>query len=268
MLKRQKLVLSLGFAALLISSSSMAQTSRWRFTTGSDFNSGDYGSDPVATEITYVPFTTSYRSGLWTLKATVPWVEIDGAGTVVGAGDGRVVNGNSRRNQDSEELEATTESGLGDIWLSAAYAIEAIPADLFYLDLGAKLKLPTADEDRGLGSGKTDYTLQADLFKPIGNATPFITLAYKMKDYPADAEINDVMFVSAGSDFSISSNTHVGLSVDYQESAFSDSDDSLELFGYINQKLSNDWSLMFYGYSGLDDGSPDYGVGFQVSYNP
>lgn len=249
---------------LIFSGNSMAQDSQWKFSTGLDFSSGDYGGDPVDTEITFVPFTTTYKSDLWTLRATVPWVQIDGAGTVLGAGDGGVVIGNP----GGQPLEATTESGLGDIWLSATYALEAIPGNLFYLDIGARLKLPTADEEKGLGTGEADYTLQADLFKPIGNATPFLTLAYKMKGEPSDLQLDDVMFVSVGSDFRISADTNFGLSVDYQESSHSGSDDSLELFGYINQSVNSNWSIMLYGYSGLDDGSPDYGVGFQVSYNP
>jgi hypothetical protein len=274
MAKTRNLATSVATVALMISGSCLAQDGQWEFSTGSDISSGDYGGDPVDTEITFVPFTASYKSGLWNLQATVPWVQIDGAGTVVGAGDGGVVIGNPRQNPgggpggSDDELMATTESGLGDIWLSATYAVEAVPSDLFYLDLGAKVKLPTADEAKNLGTGETDYTLQADLFKPVGNATPFLTLAYKIKGESSDFELDDVMFVSVGSDFTVSPNTHVGLSLDFQESATSTSDDSLELFGYVSQSLSSNWSFMLYGYSGLEDGSPDYGVGFQLSYSP
>jgi len=274
MIESRKLAISLAIVALIFSGSSLAQNGQWEFSTGSDFSSGDYGGDPVDTEITYIPFTTSYQSGLWTFQAAVPWVQIDGAGTVLGAGDGGVVIGNPRQNPGGgpgggeEDFSATTESGLGDIWLSATYAVDAIPSDLFYLDLGAKVKLPTADDDKGLGTGKTDFTIQADFFKPVGNETPFLTLAYKSKGEPSDFELDDAMYVSVGSDIGVSPNTHVGLSVDFQESAVSGSDDSLELFGYINQSLSSNWSFMLYGYSGLEDGSPDYGIGFQLSYSP
>ncbi len=268
MLDKRKLAVSVALAALIVSGGVMAQNSRWEFSTGSDFSSGDYGGDPVDTEITFVPFTTTYQSGSWTLRATVPWVQIDGAGTVVGVGDGRVVVGGARRDQGGQQLTGTSESGLGDIWLSATYAVDAIPANLFYMDIGAKYKLATADEDKGLGTGEADYTLQVDLFKPLGNVTPFLTLAYKMKGSSSDFALDNAVFISVGSDFGISENTNVGLSVDYQESSYSGGPDSRELFGYLNQRLNNKWSLMLYGYSGLDDGSPDYGIGFQLSYNP
>jgi hypothetical protein len=272
MTKNRNLATSVAMLVLMISGSCLAQDGQWGFSTGSDFSSGDYGGDLVDTDIIFVPFTTSYKSGLWNLQATVPWVQINGAGTVVGAGDGGVVIGNPRRNSggapggSDDKLMAATESGLGDIWLSATYAVEVVPSDLFYLDLGAKVKLPTADEAKNLGTSETDYTLQADLFKPVGNATPFLTLAYKIKGESADFELDDVMFVSVGSDFSVSPNTHVGMSLDFQESTTNTSDDSLELFGYLSQSLSSNWSFMLYGYSGLEDGSPDYGVGFQLSY--
>ncbi|MBL4820731.1 MAG: transporter [Gammaproteobacteria bacterium] len=272
MIEKRNLALSVAIAALIFSGAAAAQNGQWRFSTGSDFSSGDYGGDPVDTEITYVPFTTSYQTDLWTFQATIPWVKIDGAGTVLGAGDGGIVIRDRRRNPGRPEPVpdpvASSDSGIGDIWLSATHAVQAIPSDLFYLDLGVKVKLPTADDDNNLGTGKTDYTFQADIFKPLGNATPFLTLAYKMKGEPSDIALDDVLYVSVGSDFGVSPNTHVGLSVDYQEASFSGSDDSLELFGYVNQSLSSNWSFMLYGYSGLEDGSPDYGVGFQLSYKP
>ena len=56
--------------------------------------------------------------------------------------------------------------------------------------------------------------------------------------------------------------------LDYQESSTSTGDDSLEVMSYFNRKLSRKWSLMFYAYKGLDDGSPDYGLGLQISHRP
>jgi len=246
-----------------------AQESGWRFSTGTDFSSGDYGGDTADTEITFVPFVASFRTGLWTWQATVPWVQIEGTGTVVGAGDGGVVVRNPRSNRPPpEETVVTSESGLGDIWLSGTVGVDAIPGDLFYLDVGAKVKLPTADEDKGLGTGEMDYTLQADFFKPLGNMTPFLTLAYKMRGEPSGIELDDSLYVSVGSDYRVGEHSNLGLSLDFQEAANSQSEDVLELFGYLRREISSNWTLMLYGYSGLEDGSPDYGLGFQVTYNP
>ena len=260
----QKNYLLILLTAVLLSSFSAAshcENDQWTYSTGFDYSSGDYGDDPVDTDITYIPLSTSYRTGNWKLKATLPWVEINGPGTVIGAGDGGVIT-------DTGPGQISTESGIGDIWLSATYNTDLIPADLIYLDLGVKVKLATADEDKGLGTGEMDYSLQADIFKPIGNMMPFATLAYKMKGSPDGLQLDDVIYLSLGNDFEVSEKVHVGLSLDYQESSTSTGDDSLEVMSYFNRKLSRKWSLMFYAYKGLDDGSPDYGLGLQISHRP
>lgn len=255
----------LGLALLLAVSSAnvIADEGQWAFSTGIDFSNGDYGGDPIDTDITFIPFTTSYQTGQWKLKATIPWVRIIGPGTVVGAGDGGVVLGNG-----SNQLTRTNESGLGDIWLSATYETQFIPPELFYLDLTGKIKLPTADEDKGLGTGETDYTLQTDVFKPLGQFTPFATVAYKIKGDPSGVDLDNVFYLSGGSDFKVSDTSNIGASLDYQEASTSSSDDALDLFAYLNQKINTNWSYTFYGYKGLEDGSPDYGLGLQTTYKP
>lgn len=244
-------------------SPAMAEEGQWAFSTGIDYSSGDYGGDPVDTDITFVPFTTSYKTGQWKFKATIPWVRIIGPGTVVGAGDGGVVIGNG-----NAQLTRTNESGLGDIWLSATYESRLVPPELFYLDLTGKVKLPTADEDKGLGTGETDYTAQADVFKPLGQFTPFATVAYKIKGDPSGINLDNVFYLSGGTDFRVSDTTNIGASLDFQEASTSRSDDALDLFAYLNQKINGNWSYTFYGYKGLEDGSPDYGLGLQTTYKP
>jgi len=242
----------------------VAKEGQWKYSTGVDFSSGDYDGDPVDTEITYVPFTVSYKQGRWELKATVPWLEIKGPGTVIGAGDGGVVIGDP----DSVNVQTTRESGLGDIWLTAKYAVVEIPAELFYLDLAAKFKIPSADEDKGLGTGEFDYTLQTELFKPLGALTPFATLAYKVKGDPSGIDLDNVWYTSLGSDYRVSDTLNIGASVDFQEASTSASDDAFEVFGYLSQKITPKFSVTLYGYKGLKDGSPDYGGGVQLTYKP
>lgn len=226
---------------------------------GLDYSSGDYG-DAQDTEILYLPVSATYKQGLWTAKVTVPWVRIKGPGTVIGAGDGGVVVGDG-------SSEVNTESGLGDIWASLAYSVEAVPEDWFYMDAIGKVKLPTADDDEGLGTGEFDYTLQLDFFKPLGALTPMATVAYKIKGDPDGIDLDSVFYLSAGADYRLNDTINYGATLDYQEAATDTSDDALEVFGYLGYRVSEDWLLTFYGYGGLSDGSPDAGGGLQVSLN-
>jgi hypothetical protein len=253
--------LLLGFMSTFTSEMVFAQQSPWQLSSGFDYSKGDYGGDSIETSISAIPLILTFTGDLLKFDASFSQLEIEGAGTVI-PGDG-LVRGQAQRVDDPV---VTTESGVGDIWLSASRIIEFIPPELFNLDLAAKVKIPTADENKGLGTGATDYTLQAEIYKLMGGAMPFLTVAYKVRGEFEDFNIDDVLAVSIGSDFTLSEDTHVGLALDYQEASYADGDDFRELFAYLNQQLNRQWSLMLYGYKGLSDGSPDFGLGFQFSY--
>lgn len=228
-----------------------------KITTGFDYSSGDYG-DSGDTEIWYVPFSVSYQRFPWKAKVNVPWLQIDGPGGVIGGGDSGIVVGPG--------ATETSASGLGDIIASLQYSVEAIPADMMYLDLTAKIKFPTADEDDNLGTGEFDYTFQADLAKSLGAFTPLATLGYKIKTDSDELKLDNVWFASVGADYRLSERSNFGATIDFQEAATSSSDDAVELFTYLSHKLTTHWSLTGYGYFGFSDGSPDEGLGLQISY--
>jgi len=235
----------------------------WKIATGFDVSEGDYGGGPD-TEIFYLPVSIAYSDGPWSVKVTLPWLEIKGPGNVVGGGEGGVIIG--RGGQSGQGERVRTESGIGDIWLAGTYSVESVDPNLFYLDLTGKVKLPTADEDKGLGTGEMDYTLQADIYKSAGQWTPMATLAYKIKGDPDGIALDNVLYLSAGADYRLDDQRNLGGSLDYQQASTSAADDALELFLYMGQRLSAQWSGSIYTYLGLTDGSPDYGVGMQAGY--
>lgn len=248
---------TVAMAGCLVALSSQADSgvATWQYTTGFDISSGDYGEDQD-TDTSYIPFGVSRQAGNWTLKATVPWISIDGAG-VVGGGDSVIVIPGG---------DSLDESGLGDTWLSATYSLPSFPAELGYLDVAAKLKIPTADKDKGLGTGEVDYTVQADYFKPMGDWTPMLSVAYKVKNDPDGVELDNVLYASVGTAYRLSAKTSVGAMIDYQEASAAGADDAQELFAYWSQRVSSNWKFMLYGYAGFSDGSPDQGFGMQLSY--
>ena len=184
----------------------------------------------------------------------MPWLYINGPGSVVGGGDGGVIT------DGSDPIDA---SGLGDIWTEVAYAVEAVPEEWFYLDVIGKVKFPTADDHEGLGTGAFDYTLQFDFFKPMGKFSPMGTVAYKVKGDPSGSNLDNVIYLSLGGDYRINETVNFGASLDFQQASTSSSDDALEIFSYLGLKSTESTLLTLYGYAGLTDGSPDVGGGLQ-----
>ena len=252
--RKTGLWLLLPFLSALACGVASAEEGEWKLTTGVDYSSGDY-NDASETTMLYVPLSASYKRGNWTGKISTGWLSIDGPGSVI---DGGVVlpGGGSDR----------SESGIADTWLALTYALEALPTELGYLNLTGKVKIPTADENKGLGTGEVDYALQADYLYVMGRLTPMFTAGYKFRGDPDGVNLNDVLFLSAGADWRCSDNTHIGASLDFQQASVSGVDDPLEVFAYLNHKISETWSLSPYLYYGLSDSSADIGGGLQLIF--
>jgi len=245
-------------AASLIGCNALAADGLTTLSVGADYTTGKYGNTD-STDILYVPFTSKYEIGPWTWKLVVPWIHITGPANVVGApGDTVVVGNNTGRR---------TESGLGDIVGSGFYNVLNERNSPIGLDLGAKVKFGTADETRGLGTGKNDYSVQADLFKPIGALTPFGSVGYRWYGDPAGINFKNVVYWSLGASYKLSQPTSVGVAYDHRPAIVDNGNHVSEATFFVSQKLSPDWKLQFYGVKGFAIGSPDWGVGGVLAYS-
>ncbi len=223
-------------------------------TTGVDYSSGDYGQ-VIDTHILYMPVITKIRYDRWTAKLTIPYLSITGPGVVIGGEDG----------SDSGTPGAkTTESGLGDVTASLGYTFPIID-DHTKLSLTGKIKFPTADEDRNLGTGQFDYTAQAGINHNIGDAFVSASVARKFNGSSARFMLNDVWKYSVGAGYSFTKNTTAGLTYDFREAAGT-GDNISEASAYLAYKVAQDWTVQIYAMSGFTDASPDLGGGLQLSY--
>jgi len=226
---------------------------------GADYSSGNYGLSD-STRFLYVPVTAKHETGRWVLKLVVPYISITGPSNVVGAPENQVIlpNGSFARR---------TESGLGDVVASAFYNVLNERNTPLGLDIGAKIKFGTADDSRGLGTGKNDFSLQADFFKAIGTFTPFGTLGYRRYGDPAGVDLRNVFYGTIGSSYRISEPTTVGLAYDWRDRIVQGRDRVSELTAYISRKLSGDWKLQVYAVKGFTNASPDFGAGSSLAYS-
>jgi len=226
---------------------------------GADSSSGKYGQDQ-STHTFFVPITGKYEAGPWTLKLLVPYIRITGRGNVIGAGDSRITipgAGAARR----------TETGLGDVVASAFYNVLDERSAPIGLDLGVKIKFATADDSKGLGTGKNDYAWQADFFKAIGAFTPFGTIGYRWYGDPSGIDLRNVFYGTAGSSYRMSPATTAGLAYDWRDRVVQGGARVSELTAYISRKLSSDWKLQVYAVKGFTDASPGFGTGTALGYS-
>lgn len=223
---------------------------------GAEYTSGTY-TDSETTDIFYFPFYGRYETGRWTFKVTVPYIWIEGPGNVVGTGEDVVAIPGAGG-------ETRTDAGLGDIIASAFLNLLHERYSFIGLDIGAKTKVGTADES--IGTGENDYSLQADLFKPLGTNTLFASLGHRWYGDPPGSDLRNVFYGSLGVSHRISAETSGGIAYDYRPSIVPGGGKVSELTAFWSHRLSPRLKLQPYALVGFGDASPDFGAGVQVAY--
>lgn len=242
-----------------LSGNGIAQTSGFSLSSGIEYTNGDYGGSADLTDV-YVPFTARYSNESIGLRLTVPYLEVESA-TIITTTD-------SEGETTVEPGPNITENGIGDIVGGITFY------DLLYsrkyavsVDLTAKVKFATADEDKGLGTGEQDYSIQADVYQYFDSIYLTGSAGYKVRGDTSDTNLNNSWFGSIGAVYTFTSETRAGVSLAYRQSAFDDfnnSDDLGEFSAFVSFRPNNDWKLMLYGIAGLSDSSPDWGAGTQL----
>lgn len=233
------------------------QGGKFSLETGMDYNTGKYGGRQ-STDILYIPVTGKYQGRLWTLKLTVPYIEITGPGNVImvnGAGLTGAVNVTPR----------PTRSGLGDVVASASRTVYS-SASGFVFNATGKVKFGTASAANGLGTGQNDYALQADPYQVTGNYTTFGTLGYRKYGSPAGFKLNSVFYGSLGVSYKFSQETSGGILWSGGQRITDAVSARSEALAFVSHKLGNDWKAQGYLLKGFTNSVPDWGLGATVGY--
>ena len=242
-------------SAFFIHTAYAAEQGNFSLTSGLDYSSGKYGGTQ-STEILYIPLTGKYEVDRWSFKLTVPYVRITGPGGVIRDIGGFKTGGATR----------TTASGIGDVVAAASYNLYASGAtNALLVDLTGKVKFGTADETKSLGTGKTDYATQVDVYKTVKQFTAFGTLGYKVLGSPAGTQLHNVAYGSLGSSYKFTPQTSGGLILDLREKAFATGAPQRELTAFVSHKLDTNWKTQAYLVKGFADGSPDWGGGAMLT---
>jgi len=240
--------------AALLCNAAQAQDKALTLGAALDYSSGDYGTG-TETRIISLAATARYDTGPWAFRAYVPWLKVTGNQSVI-PGLGRVRGGGPDRE---------SESGLGDIVVGATYAALSDKPNGFGLDLTAKVKLPTADEKKGLGTGEADYIFLADLYKTFDRVTAFGGVGYHVLGDPPGVELDNVWSANLGASYKLDERDSVGLSLYGRDRVAPGTDRQRELMGFFVRKLDQLWKMQLYALVGLSDGSPDYGFGLSIA---
>jgi hypothetical protein len=222
------------------------------------YSNGDYGED-VETNILYFPISYTANFGKWGVQATVPHLRVNGIGNVL-------VNGVVTRAR--AETQRERNSGVGDSVLSLIYRTEPLSENSPFIDFRMDVKLPTADEKRGLGTGESDYTAQIDISQYFGSSVLFSTFGYTFRGKSDLYQgLKSSAFAQMGVAQPLNERWNIGLFYDYREAASSVSSEIHELVPYFSWQFSRNWSFTGLTAVGFTDGSASTAVLGQLSYS-
>ncbi len=217
---------------------------------GADYSNGDYGTTPD-TDILAVPVGFKLKQGNFFVRASLPWLRVEGPAV---PGDGGALPGPG---------STAARSGIGDLALAAGYSLPL--GETTYFDLTGKVKLPTASESKGLGTGTTDFTAEGELTQVFGQTSISLRGGRRFNGSSAAFPLQDV-WQAGGGIYHGTGPVTVGLDYDWREGALPTAPDRSELTGSLTYKLNERFRLQGYAYTGLSDGSPNLGGGLQLIY--
>ena len=114
-------------------------------------------------------------------------------------------------------VRSGSASGLGDIVLSATYGAYYDPATTLGLDLTGKMKVPSADESEGLGTGEPDFALLVDLFKTFGQVTGFGGVGFHIMGDAPGLPLENAWSANLGATYKLDARDSVGAMLEGRE---------------------------------------------------
>lgn len=241
--------------------SSFANDLDWKLSSSLDYESGKFGTGTRSDSL-YIPVTLKRYLGDWDASLTVPYLRESSNGQVTNLG-GRPV----RTGRGTGSTATTTHSGLGDVVVRGGYALMREDPQPFDLSLAAKIKLPTANKNKGLGTGKFDEGLGIEFGKRVVPGwTVLADLYYTFIGDPPGEDLNNQVAADIGFSHPLGKDWTSTVLFEGSNALVSGQPAPLDLRGILDYKLGEQGSLFGGGLVGLSNGSPDYGLSLGGSY--
>jgi len=232
----------------------------WEIGLEPSFTSGDYGTN-TDTDITYIPLTISRSFQNGDLSLTIPYIQIKSSGgvTVVGGTPNRITKGG--RGTTFTSSRRSTEEGLGDLLFQGRYYVLEESDQAPLIAVTGLVKFPTADEDKGLGTGELDLGFGLEFSKTFSsNWLGLFDVGYTFIGDPSGINLRDQWYYDFGLGYYLTQDVLISGYYEEWRSLISDETNPRDLFFTMNYRFSSEIEFTAGMLFGLSDGAPDYGL--------
>jgi hypothetical protein len=254
---------------------------QWRVSTTVNYSSGSYGTDS-RTNILYAPMTVRRVFQDGDVSLTIPFVSISGTGAVrlVGGVPTRTssatassvgtlagASGSGKGTGASPLSTATTDSGLGDIILRGRYYVIEESSIMPLVALIGRVKLPTADADRGLGTGEFDEGVGMELTKSLADRwLAYLDGGYNLIGDAPGTNFNNQWWYDVGIGYDVTDKLNMSVFYEEYRALVNTVNNARDLLALANYVVDDTVHLTGSVLIGLSNGAPDYGVGCGIRF--
>lgn len=257
----RKLAQALAASVAVITGAGAAHAdTTWSVATGLDFSSGDYGG-AEDTEVTSIPLTLRVVNGNWVFRASTSYLSVTGPADVADADDGGGGGG-------GVTTRIGTERGMGDTNLSVAHTWRDLGGSDAYFETTARVRLPTGDEDKGLGVGATDYGLAGEIGVSGSGGGASLGLTRRFLGDRTGVDRQDGWQVNASAWLRPQPRTTLGVFGYWREASIDGRDDPAQAGVFASHRITPEVRLSANLAGGLSDASADYTAGFRLTWRP
>jgi hypothetical protein len=273
-----------GYAADKTDQGPASPDRNWQIGFTPSYSSGDFGTNTTSTFF-YAPISIRrfFKDGDVTLAIPFVTATTDGRATLVGGNPVRVDNsgpGNSTNAGCSNsgqgkgncltgraQGQKVTTAGLGDIILRGRYYIVEEKDYVPLIALTARMKLPTANEKLGLGTGAFDHGYGVEMSEMIGDKwIAFLDGGYNFIGDPDGLELRNQHWYDVGAGYYVTKDLLTSVYFDEYRSLVSGLQNIRDVFFAMNYRASSAWRFNGGVALGLSDGAPDHTLSIGTSY--
>jgi Putative MetA-pathway of phenol degradation len=256
----------------------------WQIGFTPSYSSGNYGTNTTSSFF-YAPISIRrfFKDG--DVALVIPFVTAMTAGgaTLVGGQPTQTVpescfsNSGSGKPEDRPECQAlfsggaqgqkVTNSGLGDIILRGRYYIVEEKDWIPLIAITGRLKLPTADESKGLGTGKMDEGVGAEVSKLLGdNWITFLDGGFNVIGRPEGLNLRNQWWYDIGGGYYFTKALLGSVYFEEYRSLVSGAQNIRDVFFGMTYRASSEWRFNGGVAVGLSNGAPDHVFSVGTSY--
>jgi len=167
----------------------------------------------------------------------------------------------------SSEAAGDTADGLGDIRLRAGYVLYTEERYVPGIRPSVSVKIPTADKDKLLGTGALDGGFAVELYKWFGAWFADGEAGYTVQGNSTVVATRNYMSYYAGLGYQLTDNLRAMALLKGATPTVEDGPSFLEGRLRMKYRMTRNAGLDGYLSKGINEASPDYGMGLSVFYD-